>query len=149
MERVDPLRRELPPRRIRRLSPRLGSFLLTLALLILLGVLLLSRHHDLEVFSVLLRIVLAALCVVVLLLTRSLVVASEEQRQTASALVTIEREFQSVFENALDAILILDDQGICREANPGAARLFGTHGEEGNCRGASHDRNRGPHSLLA
>jgi len=74
--------------------------------------------------------VLAALCVVVFLLTRSLAVASEEQRQTASALVTTEREFQSVFENALDAILILDDQGICREANPSAARLFGARREE-------------------
>jgi len=67
---------------------------------------------------------------VVFLLTRSLAVASEEQRQTASALVTTEREFQSVFENALDAILILDDQGICREANPSAARLFGARREE-------------------
>ena len=60
MQRVDPLRRELPPRPIRRLSPQLGSILLILALLILLVVLLLSRHHDLEVFSVLLGIVLAA-----------------------------------------------------------------------------------------
>jgi PAS domain S-box-containing protein len=130
MERVDRLRRELPSTRIRRLSPQLGSILLILALLILLVVLLLSRHHDLEVFSVLLGIVLAALCVVVFLFTRSLAVASEEQRQTASALVSTEREFQSVFENALDAILILDDQGICREANPSAARLFGARREE-------------------
>jgi PAS domain S-box-containing protein len=29
-------------------------------------------------------------------------------------------------ENALDAILILDDQAICREANPAAESLFGT-----------------------
>jgi PAS domain S-box-containing protein len=130
MERIDRLRRELPPTRIRRLSPQLGSILLILALLILLVVLLLSRHHDLEVFSVLLGIVLAALGVVVFLLTRFLAVASEEQRQTTKALDTREREFQSVFENALDAILILDDQGICREANPSAARLFGARRED-------------------
>ena len=37
-----------------------------------------------------------------------------------------EREFQSVFENTLDAILILDDDAICREANPAAESLFGT-----------------------
>jgi len=130
MERVDRLRRELPPTRIRRLSPQLGSILLILALLILLVVLFLSRHHDLEVFSVLLGIVLAALCVVVFLLTRSLAVASAEQRQTTSALVTSEREFHSVFDNALDAILILDDQGVCLEANPSAARLFGARRDQ-------------------
>ena len=130
MERVDPLRPELPPRRIRRLSPQLGSIPLILALLILLIVLLLSRHQGLEVFSVLLGIVLAALCAVVFLFTRSLAVASSEQRETASALDTTEREFQSIFENALDAILILDDQGICREANPSAARLLGARREE-------------------
>jgi hypothetical protein len=72
MEQIDRLCRELPPTRIRRLSPQLGSILLILALLILLVVLLMSRHHDLEVFSVLLGIVLAALCVVVFLLTRFL-----------------------------------------------------------------------------
>jgi PAS domain-containing protein len=125
VERVDPLRPELPPRRIRRLSPQLGSILLVLALLILLTVLLLSRHHDVEVFSVLLGVVLVALAVVVFLLTRFLAVASEEQRETARALDTREREFQSVFEIALDAILILDERGICREANPSAENLLG------------------------
>lgn len=34
-------------------------------------------------------------------------------------------KFTSVVENALDAILILDDQAICREANPAAESLFG------------------------
>jgi len=130
VERVDPLRRELPPRRIRRLTPQLGSILLVLALLILLTVLLLSRHHDVEVFSVLLGVVLAALAVVVFLLTRFLALASKEHRQTARALDTREREFQSVFENALDAILILDEQGICREANPSAENLLGVRRHE-------------------
>jgi PAS domain S-box-containing protein len=45
--------------------------------------------------------------------------------QITGALNASEREFQSVFENALDAILILDDQAICREANPAAEQLFG------------------------
>jgi PAS domain S-box-containing protein len=125
VERVDPLRRALSPRRIRRLSPQLGSILLILALLILFTVLLLSRHRNVEVFSVLLGVVLAALAVVVFLLTRFLAVASEEQRQTAWALDAREREFQSVFEHALDAILILDEQGMCREANPSVENLLG------------------------
>lgn len=36
-----------------------------------------------------------------------------------------EREFASVFEHALDAILILDDQSACRGSNPAACRLLG------------------------
>ena len=47
-----------------------------------------------------------------------------EQTQITGAFNTTEREFQSIFENALDAILILDDQAVCREANPAAERLF-------------------------
>ena len=37
-----------------------------------------------------------------------------------------EREFQSIFENALDAILVVDDKGVCQEANPSAWELFGS-----------------------
>ena len=60
-----------------------------------------------------------------LLLSRFLRLAYHEQAQTSGALDTTEREFQSIFENALDSILILDDQAVCREANPAAERLFG------------------------
>jgi PAS domain S-box-containing protein len=52
--------------------------------------------------------------------------AQKEGGQFQGAFTTTEREFQSVFENALDAILILDDRAICREANPAAESLFGT-----------------------
>ena len=36
-----------------------------------------------------------------------------------------ERQFTSIFEHALDGILILDDQSVCRGANPSAHRLLG------------------------
>jgi PAS domain S-box-containing protein len=36
-----------------------------------------------------------------------------------------ERQFTSIFEHALDGILILDDQSVCRGANPSAYRLLG------------------------
>lgn len=41
-----------------------------------------------------------------------------------------EREFASIFEYALDGILILDDQSMCREANPAACRLLGVEKTE-------------------
>ena len=69
---------------------------------------------------------LAAFATVVLLFSKFLFWAQKQEGEISGALHTSEREFQSVFENALDAILILDDNGICREANPAAEQLFGT-----------------------
>jgi PAS domain S-box-containing protein len=50
--------------------------------------------------------------------------ARAQYRQTNAVLQTKEREFRSVFEHALDTILILDDKGICCEANPAALKLL-------------------------
>ena len=80
---------------------------------------------ELNCPPVLLLALLAAFATVVLLLSKFLFWAQREEGQITGALNTSEREFQSVFENALDAILILDDQAICREANPAAEQLFG------------------------
>jgi PAS domain-containing protein len=82
------------------------------------------RLRGAELPAVLLLGLLAAFATVVLLLSKFLFWAQKEEGQITGALTTTEREFQSVFENALDAILILDDQAICREANPGAEELF-------------------------
>ncbi|MBZ5572894.1 MAG: PAS domain S-box protein, partial [Acidobacteriia bacterium] len=64
------------------------------------------------------------------LLSKFLFWAQKEEGQFQGAFKTTEREFESVFENALDTILILDDQGICREANPAAEQLFGVRRQE-------------------
>src|SRR5438132_6815570 len=48
-----------------------------------------------------------------------------------------EREFRSVFEHALDGILILDDRSVCKAANPAAGRILGLNTIEliGRCFG--------------
>ena len=56
--------------------------------------------------------------------------ARREQRETAGVLDATEREFQSIFDSALDGILILDDKGLCLEANPAALALLGARRNE-------------------
>jgi PAS domain S-box-containing protein len=52
------------------------------------------------------------------------------QRRAEAALRTSEQTFRAVFEGALDAMVIVDDDGRFVDANPAATRLFGTpHGE--------------------
>jgi PAS domain S-box-containing protein len=41
-----------------------------------------------------------------------------------------EQEFSCVYQNALDAILILDNRGVCLDANPAAFALLGTPAAE-------------------
>jgi PAS domain S-box-containing protein len=49
----------------------------------------------------------------------------KQHRQTADAFYATDREFNSIFQHALDAILILDDAGVCLNANPAALLLLG------------------------
>jgi PAS domain S-box-containing protein len=65
-------------------------------------------------------------CILILLHARFLYMARQQQRQTTTALDETEREFQSIFQNALDTILIIDDRGVCLDANPAAQQLLGT-----------------------
>jgi PAS domain S-box-containing protein len=53
-----------------------------------------------------------------------------DHERTVKALGETEREFRAVFDNALDAILIADDQGRYVDANRAACRLFGAPKEE-------------------
>lgn len=55
---------------------------------------------------------------------RFLQLAQSQYRDKSHALEMYEIEFQAVFENTLDAILILDEQGRCRDANPSALDLL-------------------------
>ena len=68
---------------------------------------------------------LAILCAVAIFHARFLHFAREQCRQSNGLLVSKDREFQSIFENALDAILVVDGQGVCMEANSSAGELFG------------------------
>src|SRR5882762_6624021 len=104
---------------------RAGSILISFAAITLLATSFGARLYSGSLSSVLLTLVLIALCVAIVLHVRFLLLARREQRETASALDATEREYKSVFDNTLDGILILDDQGICLEANRAALSLLG------------------------
>ena len=104
---------------------RLGSLLISAAAATLLGATLWARNYNNSFSSTLLALVLAALCIAIALHARFLILMKRDQRDTESALDVTELEFKSIFDNALDAIFILDNQGSCVRANPAAEQLFG------------------------
>ena len=124
-EQAERFRRAVFPLHGDQFAWRIASVAVSLVSVALIAVTLGYKLRGAELPSVLLLALLSAFVIVVLLLSRFLRLAYHEQTQTAGALDTTEREFQSIFENALDAILILDDQAVCREANPAAEQLFG------------------------
>src|SRR5579864_9502720 len=109
---------------------RAGSILISFAAITLLATAFGARLYSGPLSSVLLTLVLIALCIAIVLHVRFLLLARREHRETANALDATEREYKSVFDSTLDGILILDDQGICLEANPAALSLLGTDHNE-------------------
>src|SRR5579859_7460549 len=67
---------------------------------------------------------LAALSFVVFLNFYALWRLRNEHREADQAFRDTDREFSSIFENVLDGILIVDDEGDCLDANPGAATIL-------------------------
>jgi PAS domain S-box-containing protein len=55
---------------------------------------------------------------------RTVLLEREMHRQTANAYYATDREYHSIFEHALDGILILDDAAVCLHANPAALALL-------------------------
>jgi PAS domain S-box-containing protein len=104
-----------------------GSALVSFASIALLAI---AFRPERQVSSVLLALVLTALSVAIALYLRFLMRARKEHRDTTNALEATEREFKSVFDNALDGILILNDHGTCLEANPAAHIMFGARRDE-------------------
>ncbi|MGA7769915.1 MAG: PAS domain S-box protein [Candidatus Sulfotelmatobacter sp.] len=125
MEPAKRLRRALFPSQDKQFGWRLASVTVSLVSIVLIALTLSYRLRGAELPPALLVGLLAAFATVVLLLSKFLFFAQKEEDQFKGAFTSTEREFQSVFENALDAILILDDGAICREANPAAESLFG------------------------
>jgi PAS domain S-box-containing protein len=107
-----------------------GAILICLASVTLLVAAFGPRSYSGPLSSLLLTLVLIALCTAILLHARFLVLARREHRETTRVLSAAEREFQSIFDNALDGILILDDRGFCLEANPAALDLLGAQRDE-------------------
>ena len=109
---------------------RAGSILISFAAITLLATTFGARLYSGSLSSILLTLVLIALCTAIVLHVRFLLLARREHRETANALDATEREYKSVFDNTLDGILIVDDQGICLEANPAALSLFGAYHDD-------------------
>jgi PAS domain S-box-containing protein len=107
-----------------------GLLLISLAVVVLLVAAFGPRSYAGPLSSPLLALVLIALCVAIVLHVRFLILTRHEHRETASVLDATEREFQSIFDSTLDSILILDDRGICLEANPAALALLGAQRNE-------------------
>jgi PAS domain S-box-containing protein len=118
-----PSRHPLPARGWRIASAGLGAVALALA-----GALFIFRHDrpDLLVFST----ALIVLGVMALLHARFLDFARSRLLATSRSLFTREQELSAIFAGALDALIILDDQRICRDANPAALVLLGARPEQ-------------------
>jgi PAS domain-containing protein len=125
IEPAERLRRALFPVQGKQFGWRVASVAVSLISAALIALTLGYRLRRAELPPALLLGLLAAFATVVVLLSKFLFWAQKEEVQFQGAFTTTEREFQSVFENALDTILILDDQAVCREANPAAEQLFG------------------------
>jgi PAS domain S-box-containing protein len=138
MELVNRLWRALFPVHGDHFAWRAASVAVSLISVVLIALTFGYRIRGAALPSALLFALLAAFATVVLLLSKFLFRAQQEQGQTTGAFNTTERQFQSVYETALDAIFILDDQAICREANPAAEQLVGV--ERSQLIGRSVDR---------
>src|SRR6266851_6416977 len=109
---------------------RAGSILISFAAITLLATAFGAHFYSGSLSSVLLTLVLIALCIAIVLHVRFLLLARREHRETVSVLDATEQEYKSVFDSTLDGILLLDDQAVCLEANPAALKLFGTSRQE-------------------
>jgi PAS domain S-box-containing protein len=107
-----------------------ASFVIAFAIVALCVAALAPQASSGRSTSVILALVLVALSAAIALHVRFLLLAHRAHGETARVLDATEREFQSIFDSTLDAIVILDDLGICREANPAALALFGAAREE-------------------
>ena len=104
---------------------QLGSLVIFIFAVLLLAAALGPRSYTGRFSSLLLAAVLLALCITIILQARLLFVSRREQHETVGVLDETGREFQAIFDSALDSILILNDEGICIEANPAALGLLG------------------------
>jgi PAS domain S-box-containing protein len=117
-------------RTVRRRWTLAGSVAIAAAIVGLSVVALAPRASSGPWPSLLVTLVLLGLGLAISLHVRFLLLVRRAHGETARVLEAGEREFESIFDSTLDAIVILDDRGICREANPAALALFGTQRQE-------------------
>lgn len=121
---MQPPEKHRPPRLLKNWLTT-SAFLILLAAVILFGTIFAARLYHLPLTSYFLAAVLVALSFAIALHARFLVLLRRDNQKTVTVLDSTGREFKSIFQNVLDGILILDDQGICVEANPAAFAILG------------------------
>jgi len=99
----------------------LGSFLASVAFLALA---ILVNPGNGRYNKMLLPALSLALTFAVLLAARSLWKLRAQQQGADWAFRNVDCEFSSIFENVLDGILIINDDGDCLDANPAAASIL-------------------------
>jgi PAS domain S-box-containing protein len=109
---------------------RVGSVLVSLTAIALLATAFGAHVYRGFLFSILLALVLIALCAAIALHIQFLLLSRREHQETVSVLDAAERQYKSVFDSTLDGILILDDRGVCLEANPAALKLLRSEPEQ-------------------
>ena len=102
-----------------------ASVLILIVSAALLGTALAGRTYSTALLQILLPVIFVALGIAIALIARFLLLARRQQRETASALDDSEHKYKSVFDHTLDGIFIIDDRGICLEANGAACRMLG------------------------
>jgi len=103
---------------------RCGSVTTLIASIGLLCVSLFGRNYQTTIAANLVPSLVVALCFAVLLNIYSFWHLRREQRKADQAFRDTDCEFSSIFENVLDGILIVNDEGDCLDANPGAASIL-------------------------
>jgi len=83
-----------------------------------------AYNHRMTFAARLVPSLLAALSVAVFLNFYSLWHLRRENRESDQAFRDADCEFSSIFQNVLDGILIVDDEGICMDANPAATDIL-------------------------
>ena len=103
---------------------RRSSITLLAAAIALLCVSLLTYNYRAVLVASLIPALFAALSVAVSLNFYSLWHLRNKQREADQAFRDTDCEFSSIFENVLDGILIVNDEGDCLDANPGSASIL-------------------------
>ncbi|MGC1383100.1 MAG: PAS domain S-box protein [Candidatus Acidiferrales bacterium] len=115
----------IPPENASPLWYRVLSLLLLSLALILFPFSLGARVFEPRAFGIWILVLLIGLSLIALLHASYWRHARRKQKTADSAFQVSDCEFASVFQHALDGILILDDRATCLDANPAACRIVG------------------------
>lgn len=90
----------------------------------LLGMSLLTHNYQNLIATNLVPPLVVALCFAIFLNIYSVWHIRREHREADEAFRNTDSEFFSIFQNVLDGILIVDNEGNCMDANPAAATIL-------------------------